>query len=159
MKAKYFALIAIVAIFSIGSIVFEHVTSAQLRDRVGQGVRDGQLLEQGLTMFVDNAWIDLSFVIQVDDDTLKTLRPIHQKARDDIETKMKAARASEKRPDLKEMMVSVQKERDAFDTSLAKVLTEKQMTTLKQLREKRRADAEKRRTQAQERRGSRGIRR
>lgn len=164
MKSKCFVFIAIVASVAVVGILFQQAT-AQLRDRdqrrlVGENAREGQLIEAGLDAFVNNSWTDLTFVIKVDDETLVKARPIHQAAFDDIQkkkqelqTKIEKARETEDRraelEGLAGLREAAQKSLETaetdFDTKLSKVLTEAQLTQLKDLRKERRDALQQRR--------------
>ena len=107
MKRKLFVLSAIALIAVVGLFVFEHATSAQRPDRDAQpgqdqrgnrpgGDRGGRNM-MGMfnpTSFVNNSWLDLSFKVKVDDETLVKARPVHQAAIDKFEKKMKEVRES-----------------------------------------------------------------
>ena len=168
MKTKWFVFIAIVATVTISGIIFQQAT-AQLRDRSerrlgGADAREGQLMETALDAFVNNAWTDLSFVLKVDDETLIKARPIHQAAYDEIQEKRQKARESDdSRAALQELAgmretakKSIETAETEFDTKLATVLTEEQLTKLKELRKDRREELQERREEAQERREERG---
>lgn len=175
MKTKWFVFIAIVASVTIGSIIFQQAT-AQLRDRPGrsfggENAREGQLLGTALDAFVNNAWTDLTFVLKVDDETLIKARPIHQAAYDDIQNKkqeiqekiQKARESDDGRAALQELAgmretakKSIETAETEFDMKLATVLTEEQLTKLKELRKERREELQERRDEAQERREERG---
>ena len=175
MKTKWFVLIAIVAAATISGIIFQQAT-AQLRDRSerrlgGENAREGQFMETALDAFVNNAWTDLTFVLKVDDETLIKARPIHQAAYDEIQKKkqeiqekiQKARESDDRRAALQELagmretaQKSLETAETEFDTKLATVLTEEQLTKLKELRKERRDELQERREEAQERREERG---
>ena len=90
---------------------------------------------------VDNSWVDLTFSVKVDDETLVKARPIYQASRDKFAAKMKELRASgDMRSAMTEMQsyaVTVGKE---FQMSLKEVLTEEQMKKLNELTKKRQTE-------------------
>jgi len=83
MKQKFFTLGIIALLAVVCLFVFEHVTSAQRPDRNDQPER-GQRADRGgaerrggnmmgnfnPTSFIDNSWLDLTFAVKVDDETL-----------------------------------------------------------------------------------------
>lgn len=177
MKTKWFVCIAIVASLTIGGIIFQQAT-AQLRNRSerglgGENAREGQLMGTALDAFVNNSWTDLTFTLKVDDETLIKARPIHQAAYDEIQTKKQELQAKIEKiresGDTRGALQALQGEREKaqksletaendFDTKLATVLTEEELTKLKALRKERRDALQERRDEAQERRGERGGR-
>ena len=156
MKQKFFtlgiiALMAIVCLF-----VFEHVTSAQRPNRNDQPER-GQRGDRGGNMmgnfnpssFIDNSWLDLTFAIKVDDETLIQARSVHQEARDKIAEKMKEMTKLRESGDFQGMMqgmrtISTTAIKD-LQTGLKEVLSEEQMKQLTESMKKRaEADAQRR---------------
>ncbi len=164
MKQKWFVLSAIVAIAVIGVFVFEHAT-AQRPERGERGER-GERSERGergersprgmmnmdATSLIDNSWLDLTFRVQVDDETLVQARPIHQAARETLTTKMKALgekmqkfRDDPNRGDIRTVMQEMYQERQTivasvgkeFQTSLKEVLSEEELTKLNELTKER----------------------
>ena len=89
MKQKFFAIGAIAVLAIVGVFIFEHATSAQRPDRNaqnqrgnrqggergGRGMRSMMMMQQ-LVSTVENSWIDLTFSVKVDDETLVKARPI-----------------------------------------------------------------------------------
>ena len=148
MKRKFFTIGAIMAIAIVGLFAFEHVTSAQRPDRNAQG-RDqargerggGGMMNINPVSIVDNSWVDLTFSLKVDDETLVKARPIYQASRDKFEAKMKELRAS---GDMRSAMTEMQKYAATvgkeFQAGLKEVLTEEQMTKLNELTKKRQED-------------------
>lgn len=142
MKQKILTIGAIAVIAIVGLFVFEHATSAQRPDRSAQGQRGnrggGGMGMINLTSLVDNSWVDLTFSLKVDDETLVKARPIYQTTRDKFEAKMKELRASDDRrtamAEMQNLATTVGKE---FQTSLKEVLTKEQMTKLNDLTKKR----------------------
>ena len=157
MKQKFFTLGIIALLAVVCLFVFEHVTSAQRPDRNDQPER-GQRADRGgaerrggnmgnlnPTSFIDNSWLDLTFAVKVDDETLIQARSVHQEARDKITEKMKELAKLRESGDFQAMMQGMRtisttaiKE---LQTGLKEVLSEEQM---KQLTEsmKKRAEAE-----------------
>lgn len=151
MKQKFFAISAVVVIAIVGLFVFEHATSAQRPDRNAQnqrgnrqggerGNRGGMGMMNPMSI-VDNSWIDLTFAVKVDDETLVKARPVYQAARSKFEAKMEEARASaDIRAAMAEMgsyAATVGKE---FQASLKEVLTEEQLAKLNELTKKRQTE-------------------
>ena len=154
MKQKFLAMGAIAAIAIVGLFVFEHATSAQRPDRNAQGQRGnrqgGNRGGGGMGMIdpmsiVDNSWIDLTFAVKVDDETLIKARPIYQTTRDKFEAKMTELRASgdweAMRSEIQKLVATVGPE---FQASLKEVLTEEQMKKLNELTKKRQTDMQQR---------------
>lgn len=150
MKQKFFVLGAIALIAIVGLFVFEHATSAQRPDRnaqPGQGQRGerpgGERGNRGMTgfnpaSFVDNSWLDLTFKIKVDDETLVKARPIYQETRDKFEKKMKEVMASgDMRAGMQEMRTFIGTAGNEFQTNLKKVLSKEQMAKLNELTKER----------------------
>ena len=109
MRQKFFAIgtIALMAVVSL--FIFEHVTDAQRPDRnaqPGQNQRGerpgGDRGNRGMTeilnlpinpvSIVENSWIDLSFKVGVDDESLVHARPIYKATLETFEMKMKELR-------------------------------------------------------------------
>ncbi|MCE2401770.1 hypothetical protein J4G08_12905 [Candidatus Poribacteria bacterium] len=159
MKQKFFVLSAIALIAVVGLFVFEHATSAQRPDRDAQpgqnqrgnragGDRGGRDM-MGMfnpASFVNNSWLDLSFQVKVDDETLMKARPIHQAAIDKFETKMKEIRESgDMRAGMAEMPTFSQNTIKELQAGLKEVLTKEELSKLTELMKKRtEADAERR---------------
>ncbi len=154
MKRKLFVLSAIALIAVVGLFVFEHATSAQRPDRdaqPGQGQRGdrGGRNMMGMfnpTSFVNNSWLDLSFKVKVDDETLVKARPIHQAAIDKFETKMKEVRESgDMRAAMAEMPAFSQNTIKELQAGLKEVLTKEELAKLTELmKERMEADAQRR---------------
>ena len=205
MKQKFFVLGAIALIAVVGLFVFEHATSAQRPDRnaqPGQGQRGerpggdrgnrGTMNMMGPTFnpvsIVENSWIDLSFNVGVDDETLVKARPIYKTTHEKFAMKMKEI--NEKfEPQMREAFTSSDGDRRAafqkvqairekmdkekyalvmgggkeFQTSLKTVLSEEQMTKLNELTKERQV-AQRQRTnrfrggEGEQRRGQGGQR-
>ena len=94
---------------------------------------------------VDNSWIDLTFTLKVDDETLVKARPVYQTARDKFQVKMKEAQASgDMRAAMAEMQSFAATVGKEFQNGLKEVLTEEQMTKLNELTKKRQMEQQQR---------------
>ena len=168
MKQKFLAIGAIAVIAIVGLFVFEHATSAQRPDRNAQDQRGnrqgGNRGGGGMGMInpmsiVDNSWIDLTFAVKVDDETLIKARPVYQTTRDKFEAKMTELRASgdwqAMRSEIQKLVTTVGPE---FQASLKEVLTEEQMKKLNELTKKRQTEMQQRMNRARggDRRGGGG---
>ena len=144
MKQKFFVMGAIVVIAIAGFFVFEQATSAQRPDRNAQRGNQGGRGMAGMmnpTSLVENSWIDLTFVLKVDDDTLVKARPIYQVSRDKFEAKMKELRASgDMRSAMTEMQSYAATVGKEFQMGLKEVLTAEQMAKLNELTKKRQTE-------------------
>ena len=156
MKQKFFAIGAIAVIAIVGVFVFEHATSAQRPDRNEQGERGnrqggnrggnrGAMGMMNPVSIVDNSWIDLTFAVKVDDETLVKARPIYQTTRDKFASKMTELRASgdwqAMRSEIPKLVATVGPE---FHASLKEVLTAEQMKKLNELTKKRQEESQQR---------------
>ena len=149
MKQRIFSVSAIAVLAIAILFVFEHATSAQRPDRNAQG-RDQTRGDRGgrgmggmvnPVSLVDNSWVDLTFVLKVDDETLVKARPIYQASRDKFEVKMKELMASgDMRSAMTEMQSYAATIGKEFQTSLKEVLTAEQMTKLNELTKKRQTE-------------------
>ena len=148
MKQKFFVMGAIAVMAIAGFFVFEQATSAQRPDRNAQGGNQGRQggNRGGAGMMnpaslVDDSWVDLTFVLKVDDDTLVKARPIYQASRDKFEAKMTELRASgDMRSAMTEMQSYAATVGKEFQMGLKEVLTEEQMTKLNELTKKRQTE-------------------
>ena len=151
MKQKFFAIGAIAILAIVGVFIFEHATSAQRPDRNAQsergnrqggerGSRGGMQGMMNPTSIVDNSWIDLTFAVKVDDETLVKARPVYQTTRDKFAAKMTELRASgdwqAMRTEVQKLVMTVGPE---FQAGLKKVLTAEQMDKLNELTKARQA--------------------
>lgn len=150
MKQKFLTIGAIAVIAIVGLFVFEHATSAQRPNRDGQGERGNRGNRGGMGMMnpaslVDNSWIDLTFSLKVDDETLVKARPIYQATRDKFAAKMKEVQASgDMRTAMSEMQSFAATVGKEFQAGLKEVLTEEQMTKLNELTKKRQTEQSQR---------------
>ena len=146
MKQKFLAIGAIAVIAIVGLFVFEHATSAQRPDRNAQGQRGNRqggdrggrgmmgMMNLNPASLVDDSWIDLTFTLKVDDETLVKARPIYQTARDKFQAKMKEAQASgDMRAAMAEMQSFAATVGKEFQNGLKEVLTQEQVTKLNEL--------------------------
>ena len=157
MKQKFLTIGAIAVIAIVGLFVFEHATSAQRPDRNAQGQRGNRqggdrggrgmmgMMNMNPASLVDGSWIDLTFTLKVDDETLVKARPIYQTARDKFQAKMKEVQASGDRraamADMQSFAATVGKE---FQNGLKAVLTQEQVTKLNELTKKRQMEQQQR---------------
>ena len=160
MKQKFFVLGVIALIAIVGLFVFEHATTAQRPDRdsqQGQGQRGnrggGERGNRGMQgMFnpvsmVDNSWLDLTFKVKVDDETLVKARPIYQETREKFEMKMKEIRESnDMRAAWQGLQSFIGTAGTEFQTSLKKVLSKEQMSELNKLTKERQMQEQQRRS-------------
>ena len=167
MKQKFFAIGAIAVIAIVGLFVFEHATSAQRPDRNAEGQRGnrqggnrgggGMMGMVNLTSLVDNSWVDLTFTMKVDDETLLKARPVYQTTRDKFAAKMKEAQAS---GDMRAAMAEIQSYAATvgkeFQAGLKEVLTAEQMAKLNELTKKRQTEQATRRNRWRGEGGRRG---
>ena len=165
MKQKFFAIGAIAVLAIVGVFIFEHATSAQRPDRNAQnqrgnrqggerGNRGGMGMMNPMSI-VDNSWLDLTFAVKVDDETLVKARPVYQTTRDKFEAKMTELRAAgdwqAMRSEIPKLVATVGPE---FQASLKEILTKEQMTKLNELTKKRQTAQQQRMNRGE--RGRRG---
>ena len=140
MKQKFFAIGAIAILAIVGVFIFEHATSAQRPDRNAQSERGnrqggergnrGRMPGINYVSLVDNSWLDLTFAVKVDDETLLKARPIYQTGRDNIASKVEALGQPEMRKATEKEIQTILME---FNMSLKEVLTEEQRAKLSKL--------------------------
>lgn len=144
MKQKFFAIGAIAVLAIVGVFIFEYATLAQRPDRNAQNQRGnrqggergnrGGMMGMNYVALVDNSWIDLSFAVKVEDETLVKTRPHYQSARDNIASKMETLR----QPGMREATTKeIQGILQGLNVSLKEILTEEQFAKLNQLTKKR----------------------
>ena len=156
MKRKWFVLSTIAAIAMVGMFVFENTAAAhrevhnkrEHRNDNSRAAR-GRIATVNPVAALNNSWIDLTFSVKVDTETLAKAHPIYQKTRETLQTEIKEARKSdEKRAAVKKLRESIKETNAKFNASLKEILTEEQMTELTELTKKRRTEARKRVTQS-----------
>lgn len=155
MRQRFFAFGTIVLMAVVSLFIFEHVTSAQRPDRnaqPGQNQRGGNRGGMDMTrMFnpipiAENSWLDLTFKVNVDDETLVKARPIYAATREKFEKKMTEVRESQDmRAAMQEMQTYIGTVGKEFQTELKKVLSEEQMTKLNELTKERQIREQERR--------------
>ena len=129
MKSRCFVLAAILAMVAMTIILINQVTQARSPDRGDERVGLGA----NVISFADKSWIDLTFTLKVDDDTLIKARPVYQKYRDNLENTVE-----NREPGASANLYGLMKEiRDEFMAELQVVLTKSQITELKTLEKKR----------------------
>ena len=152
MKKKWFVLSAIATIAMVGMFVFENTAAAhrevhnkrQYRNDNARAAR-GRIATVNPVAALNNSWIDLTFGVEVDTETLAKVHPIYQKTRETLQKQIKEARESdEKRAAVKKLRESVKETQTKFYASLKEILTEEQMTKLTELTKKRHTEARKR---------------
>ena len=152
MKRKWFVLSTIATIAMVGMFIFENTAAAhrqaqskrQHRNDNARAARVRGTLVNPVTA-LNNSWIDLTFGVKVDAETLAKARPIYQETRETIQKQIKETRESdEKRAAVKKLRENIKETNTKFQASLKKVLTEAQMTKLTELTKKRRTEARKR---------------
>ena len=139
--SKWFLLIALLAVTTVIVFMTNQITQAQrpdrseMRDRRGGGMR-GARGGGGFspTSLIDSSWADLTFVVNVDNDTLIKARPVYQKSRDALEKAMKEARDTGDRGSMRAAMMEA---RESFKSDLNEVLTDEQSAKLNALEQKR----------------------
>ena len=152
MKRKWFVLNAIAAIAMVGMFVFENTAAAHRQAQSKRQHRnDNTRATRGRATLVNpvsalnNSWIDLTFGVKVDEETLAKALPIYQETRETLQKQIKEARESdEKRVAAKKLRESIKETNTKFNASLKEILTEEQMTKLTELTKKRYTEARKR---------------
>ena len=150
MKRKWFAVSAIAIMAMVGMFVFENTAAAHEisrskkesrnvgRSRIARMVNPVSALNQ--------SWIDLTFGVKADAETLAKAAPIYQETRAALQKQIKEARtaADSRREAAKKISAGVKETYTKFNASLKEILTEEQMTKLTELKEKRNAAAKER---------------
>ncbi len=155
MRQKFFAIGTIALMTVVSLFIFEHVTDAQRPDRnaqPGQNQRGGNrggmdmMRMTNPTDIANNSWLDLTFKVNVDDETLVKARPIYAATREKFEKKMTEVRESQDmRTAMQEMQKYIGTVGKEFQTELKKVLSEEQMTQLNKLTKERQIQEQERR--------------
>ena len=152
MKQKFFAISTIVVLAIVGVFIFQYATLAQRPDRNAQNQQRGNrqggdrgnrggMMGINYVSLVDNSWIDLTFNVKVDDETLTKARPVYQTGRDNVAAKVKALRQPGMRETATKEIQGILKE---LNTNLKEVLTEEQMAKLMELTKKRAMEMQER---------------
>ena len=157
MKQKFFAIGAIAVLAIVGVFIFQYATLAQRPDRNAQnqqrgnrqggerGNRGGMPGFMNPVSIVDNSWLDLTFAVKVDDETLVKARPVYQTTREKAEAKMNELRAAGNwqtmRSEIQKFLATIGPE---FQASLKEVLTEEQMAELNKLTKERQIQMQQR---------------
>ena len=152
MKRKWFVLSTITAIAIVGMFALENIASAhQLARNKRQHRNDNVRSTRGRTAIVNpvsalnNSWIDLTFGVKANQETLAKALPVYQETREALQKQIKEARKSdEKRAAVKKVREGIKETNAKFNASLKEILTEEQMTKLTELTKKRRVEARKR---------------
>ena len=168
MKQKFFAIGAIAVLAIVGVFIFQYATLAQRPDRNAQnqrgnrqggerGNRGGMQAMMNPMSIVDNSWLDLTFAVKVDDETLVKARPVYQATRDKFTTKMEELRATGNwqamRSEVQKLVMAVGPE---FQAGLKEVLTQEQMQKLNELTKKRQTEQQQRMNRGRGERGRGG---
>jgi len=129
MRSKWFLTLAICATMIIGFFVADQTTEAQREQRQRQrgGQRRGGGRMDLATTFIGGSWVELTFSIKANDQTLTKARPVFQKAYNDLKKTMAEVGQSSGFQAIREKMQSVNSE---FKSGLEKVLTEEQLAKL-----------------------------
>ena len=152
MKRKWFVLNTIAVIAMVGMFVFENTAAAhrQVQNK-RQHRNDNARVARGRIAMVNpvtalnNSWIDLTFGVKVDEETLAKARPIYQETREALQKQIKEVHKSdEKRAAVKKMREGIKETNAKFNASLKEILTEDQITKLTELTKKRRTEVRKR---------------
>ena len=129
MRSKWFLTLAICATMVIGIFVVDQTTEAQREQRQRQrgGQRRGGGRMDLATTFIGGSWVELTFSIKANDQTLTKARPVFQKAYNDLKKTMAEVGQSGDFQAIREKMQAVNSE---FKSGLEKVLTEEQLAKL-----------------------------
>lgn len=155
MKRNFFVLSTIALFTIVGLLIFEHATSAQRPDRNAQpeqgergqrqggerGNRSMGMMGNPISL-VDNSWLDLTFNVKVDDETLVKARPVYQATREKFQKKMTEIRESIRESgdfrNIREQMTTLTATTSTeFQKSLKEVLSKEDMAKLTELTKKR----------------------
>ena len=150
MKRKWFVLNTIAAIAMVGMFVFQNTAAAHEITRNKKETRNanrGRVARMvNPVSALNQSWLDLTFGVKADQETLAKVLPIYQETREALQTQIKVAGkdADTKREAAKKISAAVKETYTKFNASLKEVLTEEQMTKLTELKEKRRTEVQKR---------------
>ena len=162
MKRKWFVLNTITAIAMVGMFVFVNTIAAhQEVQRKRQHRNDNSRAARGRIVVLNpvdalnNSWVDLTFGVKADVETLAKAHPIYQETRETLQKQIKEARESdEKRTAVKKLRESIKETKTKFNTNLKEILSEAQMTKLAELTKKRRTEVRKRANRVEQSRRS-----
>ena len=147
LVSQYCIVSAIAAIAMVGMFVFENTAAAHEQARNKKESRNanrGRVARMvNPVAALNQSWLDLTFGVKADAETLAKAAPIYQETRDALQTQVKAAgkAADTKREAAKKIGEAVKETYTKFNASLKEILTEEQMTKLTELKEKRRTEA------------------
>ena len=127
MRSKWFLTLAICATMVIGIFVADQTTEAQREQRQRGGQRRGGGRMDLATTFIGGSWVELTFSIKANDQTLTKARPVFQKAYNDLKKTMAEVGQSGDFQAIREKMQSVNSE---FKSGLEKVLIEEPLAKL-----------------------------
>ncbi|RKU39597.1 hypothetical protein C6496_00370 [Candidatus Poribacteria bacterium] len=148
LVSQYCKVSAIAVIAMVGMFVFENTVAAHEITRNRKENRNtGRSRVAALNPLstLNQSWLDLTFGVKADVETLAKAAPIYQETRDALQKQLKEARnADSKREAAKKLRETVKETYAKFDASLKEVLTEDQMTKLTELKEKRRTETRER---------------
>ena len=139
MTRKWFFISTVLAIAAVAVFVSNQITQAQrpdrseMRDRQGGGRRGGGG-RFSPTSLIDGSWADLTFTVNVDDETLLKARPIYQKYRDNLEKAVNEARESGDFQAIRGMMTEI---REGFTAERNAILTDEHASQLEAIEGKR----------------------
>ena len=155
LVSQYCTVSAIAAIAMVGMFVFENTAAAhrevhskrEYRKDNARATR-GRIATLNPVATLNQSWIDLTFGVEVDVETLAKVHPIYQETREALQKQIKAIRKSdEKRAAVKKLRESMKETQTKFYASLKEILTEEQMAKLTELTKKRYTEAKKRANQ------------
>ena len=150
MKRKWLALSAIAAIAMVGMFVFENTAAAHEQTRSKKEARNvgrGRIARMvNPVSALNQSWLDLTFAVKADAETLAKVAPIYQETRETLQKQIKEAskNADTKREAAKKIGETVKETKAKFNASLKEILTEEQMTKLTELTKKRYTEAKER---------------
>lgn len=150
LASQYCTVGAIAVMAMVGMFVFENTAAAHEisqskkesrnvgRSRIARLVNPVSALNQ--------SWIDLTFGVKADPETLAKALPIYQETREALQKQIKEAHtaADSRREAAKKISEGVKETYTKFNASLKEILTEEQMTKLTELKKKRHAAAKER---------------
>ena len=149
MKRKWFGLSAIAVIALVGMFIFENTVAAH---EITRNRKENRNIARGRGAAMVNpmsalnqSWLDLTFGVKADAETLAKVAPIYQETRETLQKQIKEAReAGTKREAAKKIGAAVKETYTKFNASLKEVLTEEQVAKLTELKEKRRTEVRER---------------